>query len=91
MKDTLTKYYELQQLKKQLIELNNEKQELLIAEDLLKKNKNRKIYRTIGNMLIEVTLDEAIKYIRERIEVIELLIKKISNEIKKIKNLEQKT
>ncbi len=88
MKDTLTKYYELQQLKKQLIELDNEKQELLIAEDLLKKNKNRKIYRMIGNMLIEVTLDEAIKYIRERIEVIELLIKKISNEIK---NLEEKT
>ncbi len=88
MKDTLTKYYELQQLKKQLIELDNEKQELLIAEDLLKKNKNRKIYRMIGNMLIEVTLDEAIKYIRERIEVIELLIKKISNEIK---NFEEKT
>ncbi len=88
MKDTSTKYYELQQLKKQLIELNNEKQELLIAEDLLKKNKNRKIYRTIGDMLIEVTLEEAIKYIKERIEVIELLIKKISNEIK---NLEEKT
>ncbi len=88
MKDTLTKYYEVRHLKKQLIELNNEKQELLIAEDLLKKNKNRKIYRMIGNMFIEVTLDEAIKYIRERIEVIELLIKKISNEIK---NLEQKT
>lgn len=84
MRDIVTKYYRIEQLKRQLVELETERNELLTAKKLLEEKRNRKIYLLMKHLMIEVTYDEIIEYIQERIEIIDLLIKKINNEIRKL-------
>ncbi len=85
MEGIAEKHYRLEQLKKQLLELENEKNELMQAENMLNKMGNRRIYRVMKNFMIEVTREEALQYIGERIEVIDVLITKISREIERLK------
>ena len=91
MEGIAERYYRLKQLEKQLLELENEEIELMQAEKMLDKISDRRIYRVMKNFMIEITREEALQYIRERIEVIDALIAKISREIEKLKKELSKT
>lgn len=83
-REVLVKLAEYNGLRKQLLLLLNEKAELDEAEKILGTAKPRRIYRHVGPLIIEVDKEEALKYIEDRREIVELEIEKIKKEISKI-------
>ena len=70
-------------------ELEASLKELEEAERLINKiNSERAYIGLAGNLMIEVSKDEAIEYIRRRKETIMLLLKKINSETKTNNNSE---
>ena len=85
--EKLSRYYVL---RKQLEILLAEKTSLEEAKKLIEKQSNRKIYRFMGPFAIEVTYEEAKQYINNRLELLDIEIKKIEKEIESLaKELER--
>ncbi len=80
-KETLEKLSAYYRLKKELEILISEKASLEEAKRLIEKCKNRKIYRFLGPLAIEVTYNEAKQFIEDHLEILELRIKKIEKEL----------
>ncbi len=77
-------YTQYNQVVSQLLALQTRLHELKEARRYLEKGIARKIYREIARLVIEVTKDEAEKYIEEEEELVKLRIKKLEEEKNKL-------
>ncbi len=87
-------YYKYNKLTSELLALKSKLSEMSEAKRILEKNIERKIYRELGGLVIEVTKEEALQYLSEEEELTRIRIEKIEVEQKKlleeIRELERK-
>lgn len=83
--ELLKKLAEYSGLRRELAVLLSEKTELEEAKRLIEKSTPRRIYRFLGPLAVEITMDEAKQYLDERLEILELRIKKIEELMKALR------
>ncbi len=87
-------YYKYNKLTSELLALKSKLSEMSEAKRILEKNIERKIYRELGGLVIEVTKEEALQYLSEEEELTRIRIEKLEVEQKKlleeIRELERK-
>ncbi len=87
-------YYKYNRLASELLALKSKLSEMSEAKRILEKNIERRIYRELGGLIVEVTRDEALQYLSEEEELTRIRIEKLEAEQKKlleeIRELERK-
>ncbi len=68
---------ELRLLKLRLAELRE-------ARRVLESGKPRKVFREVGGLLVEVSVEEALKYVRDKEEVLEVRVASLERELKEV-------
>lgn len=68
--------------------------ELREAKRILEEKKPRTVFREVGGLLVEASLEEALRYVSDELEVLELRQKKLEEQerrlLEAIKQLEEK-
>jgi len=86
--------HEYQLIRNELAALRARIAELRSAKRILEEKRPRTVFRSIGPMLIEVTLEDALRYLEDELEIAELRLKKLEEQEKKlteaIRELEKK-
>ncbi len=86
--------YEYQAVRNEIVALRSRIAELRNAKRILEEKKPRTVFRSIGPMLVEIGLEEALRYIEDELEIAELRLKKLEEQERKlaatIKELEKK-
>ena len=77
-------YYKYNQVTSELLALKSRLSEINEAKRVLEKNIDRRIYREIGRLIIEVSREEALRYLDEEEEVTRIRIEKLEGERKKL-------
>ncbi len=77
-------YYKYNKLTSELLALKSRLSEMSEAKRILEKNIERRIYRELGGLIVEVTKEEALHYLSEEEELIRIRIEKLEAEQKKL-------
>ncbi len=77
-------YYKYNQLVNELLILRSKLSEIREAKRILSNRVDRRIYREIGRLVIEVSREEALKYLEDEEEVTMIRIEKLEGERKKL-------
>ncbi len=87
-------YYKYNKLTSELLALKSKLSEMSEAKRILEKNIERRIYRELGGLIVEVTREEALQYLNEEEELTRIRIEKLEVEqkklLEKIRELERK-
>ena len=77
-------YYKYNRVVSELTVLRSRLSEIAEAKKVLEKRIERKIYREIGGLIIEVSREEALEYLNEEEEVVRVRLKKLEAEQRKL-------
>ncbi len=77
-------YYKYNRVTSELLALKTRLSEINEAKRVLEKNIDRRIYREIGRLIIEVSREEALRYLDEEEELVRVRIEKLEGERKKL-------
>ena len=58
--------------------------ELREARKVLESGRPRKVFRGVGGLLIEVSVEEALKYVKDEEEVLEVRVSSLERELKEV-------
>jgi len=86
--------YEYNAVRSEIVALRSRIAELQSAKRILEEKKPRTVFRSIGPMMVEVGLEEALRFIEDELEVSELRLRRLEEQERKlveaIKELERK-
>jgi chaperonin cofactor prefoldin len=86
--------YEYNAVRNEIVALRARIAELRTAKRILEEKKPRSVFRSVGGLMIEIGLDDAMRYIDDELEVAELKLKRLEEQEKKlveaIRELEKK-
>ncbi len=77
-------YMEYNKVTRELVTLKSKLSEINEAKRYLEKNLARRIYREIASLVIEVTREEAEKYLSDEEDLVKLRIEKLEEERRRI-------
>ena len=77
---------QLEAVTAQLLQLQAQKQEMENALELLEKAGDEPIYKSAGSVLVKVGKEEAVKDIKEKMELLELKLKTLKDQESALKN-----
>ncbi len=77
-------YMEYDRVTRELVALKSKLSEISEAKRYLEKNITRRIYREIASLVIEVTREEAEKYLGDEEDLVKLRIEKLEEERRRI-------
>ncbi len=77
-------YYKYNQIASELMALRSKLSEIAEAKRILEKGVERRIYREIGRLVIEVSREEALEHLNEEEEVARIKLEKLEAEKKKL-------
>ena len=75
----------LEALRREIIALRSRLAEIREARKILEEKKPGTIFREIGGLVIEVTLDDALSYLRDEEELLETRLTRLEAEEKKLR------
>ncbi len=86
--------YEYNMVRNEIVALRSRIAELRSAKKVLEEKKPRTVFRSIGGLLVETSLEDAMRYIEDELEVAELRLKRLEEQEKRlveaIKELEKR-
>ncbi|BEP16707.1 hypothetical protein PYJP_00590 [Pyrofollis japonicus] len=75
---------QLNSVRREIVLLRSRIHELREAKKILENREPRQVFREIGGLVIEVSLEDAMRYIDDELELLELRLKKLEEEEKKL-------
>ena len=86
--------YEYNTVRNEIVALRARIAELRSAKKVLEEKKPRTVFRSIGGLMVETSLEDALRYIEDELEVAELRLRRLEEQerrlVEAIKELEKR-